>query len=173
MNTFRVNVLIHVGPKWWVVFPEGLIRLFFFENYLTQWWKGRFLFDLNFYWGGVIRFRIKNLRSLIVSLCDNLAPGQWVLFITVPQGIAKSTESQDSWTSEKIYQNLYRRVWSWLRVNAGGVVKTCKSNEKRTFGFVDSGERVRNTWATCPWVGDNLPKGGLIPQMPFTAWWNG
>ena len=27
-----------------------------------------------------------------------------------------------------------------------------------------SGERVRNTWVTYPRVGDNPPKGGLIPR---------
>ena len=26
------------------------------------------------------------------------------------------------------------RVWSWLRTNAGGVLNTCKSNEKVSFG---------------------------------------
>ena len=27
-----------------------------------------------------------------------------------------------------------------------------------------SGERVSNTWVTCPMVGDNIPKGVLIPH---------
>src|SRR5206468_5372051 len=27
-----------------------------------------------------------------------------------------------------------------------------------------SGERVSNTWVTYPWVRNNLPKGGLIPD---------
>src|SRR4029077_19946960 len=27
-----------------------------------------------------------------------------------------------------------------------------------------SGERVSNTWVTCPWIRNNLPKGGLIPD---------
>ncbi len=29
----------------------------------------------------------------------------------------------------------------------------------------DSGERVRNAWAICLQVGDNLPKGELIPNV--------
>lgn len=29
----------------------------------------------------------------------------------------------------------------------------------------ESGARVSNAWITCPWVGDNLPKGGLIPNV--------
>ena len=32
------------------------------------------------------------------------------------------------------------------------------------FGGEYSGERVSNTWATCPEVGDNPSKGGLIPH---------
>ncbi len=39
--------------------------------------------------------------------------------------------------------------------------KKCKSNES----FGSSGERSRNTWATCPEAGDNRPKGLLIPHM--------
>src|SRR5215467_14757379 len=27
-----------------------------------------------------------------------------------------------------------------------------------------SGERVSNAWVTCPWVRNNLPKGGLRPD---------
>ena len=28
----------------------------------------------------------------------------------------------------------------------------------------ESGERVSNTWIICLWVGDNCPKGQLIPN---------
>ena len=37
------------------------------------------------------------------------------------------------------------RVWSWLRLNAGGMLYTCKSNGSTDFGLVASGERVSNT----------------------------
>ena len=54
-------------------------------------------------------------------------------------------------------------------MNAGGVVKTCKSN-----GFCGvaihqgwSGARVRNTWVICREVGDNSLKGELIPNVVF------
>ncbi len=30
---------------------------------------------------------------------------------------------------------------------------------------MESGERVSNAWATCPQVGNSLPKGGIIPNM--------
>ncbi len=50
-------------------------------------------------------------------------------------------------------------------MNAGGVLNTCKSNVKPFFGRVESGERVSNTWVTCPETGDNRGKLRLIPQM--------
>ena len=52
-------------------------------------------------------------------------------------------------------------------MNAGGVVKTCKSN-----GFCgvaihckSSGERVRNTWTIYFQMGNSSPKGELIPHV--------
>ena len=45
--------------------------------------------------------------------------------------------------------------------------KTCKSNadiQVAIFGC-RSGARVRNTWAICHKVGDNLLKGELIPNV--------
>ena len=56
------------------------------------------------------------------------------------------------------------RVRSWLRINAGGVLNTCKSSEKIPFGDDSSGGRVSNTWVTCLIVGNSLPKGRLIPH---------
>jgi hypothetical protein len=50
-------------------------------------------------------------------------------------------------------------------MNAGGVPNTCKSNENPFFGLGDSGERVSNTLVTCPEVGDNSAKAGLIPHV--------
>ena len=45
--------------------------------------------------------------------------------------------------------------------------KTCKSNGIffLAIGRMSSGVRVRNTWATCPEVGDSSPKGELIPHV--------
>jgi len=60
--------------------------------------------------------------------------------------------------------NFLRRVWSWLRTNAGGVPKTCKSNED----FGPSGERRSNTWAICPEDGDIQPKGWAIPDVALS-----
>ena len=52
-------------------------------------------------------------------------------------------------------KNLNSRVWSWLRMNAGGVLNTCKSNEVEIFGSKLSGGRVSNAWVTCLVQGDN------------------
>ena len=38
-----------------------------------------------------------------------------------------------------------RRVGSWLRTNAGGVLNTCKSNDDAQLAGWISGERVSNT----------------------------
>ena len=40
-------------------------------------------------------------------------------------------EPQSSWCEHHwIADTFYQRVWSWLRMNAGGVLNTCKSNGK-------------------------------------------
>ena len=62
-------------------------------------------------------------------------------------------------------------------MNAGGMPKTCKSNET-TFGrpkclhetesgFPSSGRRVSNTWVTYLFVGDNSWKRLLIPNVLY------
>ena len=48
-------------------------------------------------------------------------------------------------------------------MNAGGVLNTCKSNGELAITL--SGERVSNTWVTCPEVWDNSSKGLLIPHV--------
>ena len=47
--------------------------------------------------------------------------------------------------------------------------KTCKSNADCRVAIFGgrSGARVRNTWAICHKVGDNLLKGELIPNVVF------
>lgn len=76
-----------------------------------------------------------------------------------------------------------KRVWSWLRINAGGAHKTCKSNGSRcndfdmdrelvrrkwrlTYNNGFSGGLVSNAWATCLLEGNNSEKSLLIPHMP-------
>ena len=40
---------------------------------------------------------------------------------------------------------------------------------RKYFGTSKSGARVSNTWTTCPIVGNNLPKGRLIPHKTTVA----
>ncbi len=56
------------------------------------------------------------------------------------------------------------------------MLNTCKSNEAPSSGGCSSGERVSNTWATCPRLWDNSKKLGLIPDMSadrMVWWWKG
>ena len=71
-----------------------------------------------------------------------------------------------TFSEEKV---LIMRVRSWLRMNAGGVPNTCKSNEMRIGklrpeDMLSSGGRVSNTWVTCLMEGDNREKSLLIPH---------
>ncbi len=47
------------------------------------------------------------------------------------------------------------------------MVKTCKSNGTESVAIhgLSSGERVRNTWATFPEMGDSSGKPELIPHV--------
>ncbi len=49
-------------------------------------------------------------------------------------------------------------------MNAGGVPNACKSNG--VLAIEPSGKRVSNTWVIHPGVGNNDPKGSLIPHNP-------
>ena len=59
------------------------------------------------------------------------------------------------------------RVRSWLRMNAGGVPNTCKSNGGRLkpSDICPSGGRVSNAWTTYRMQGDTSWKQLLIPHM--------
>ena len=53
------------------------------------------------------------------------------------------------------------------------MLNTCKSNGKALSGY-SSGERVSNTWVTCPALWDKPGKLGLIPDMTYDShgvWW--
>ena len=63
-------------------------------------------------------------------------------------------------------KNFIMRVRSWLRMNAGGTLNTCKSSGGGDFGFQLSGGRVRNAWVICPIPGDNSEKSELKPHKP-------
>ena len=73
------------------------------------------------------------------------------------------------------WMNIFQRVRSWLRMNAGGVPNTCKSNEAPfhdPFGVTRlwlSGGRVSNAWGTCPVLGDSDWKRSIIPHKRTTS----
>ncbi len=60
---------------------------------------------------------------------------------------------------------------------SGRTLAACLTHASRTVNHLRvgiSGERVSNTWATCPWLWDNSGKPGLIPDMtPFRMVWGG
>ena len=53
-------------------------------------------------------------------------------------------------------------------MNAGGAPNTCKSNGTPLRGDA-SGERLSNTWRTCPPLGDSPGKPGVKPDDARTA----
>ena len=61
-----------------------------------------------------------------------------------------------------------RRVRSWLRMNAGGAPNTCKSNGTPPRREA-SGERLSNTWRTCPLLGNSRGKPRVMPDDPGAA----
>ena len=76
------------------------------------------------------------------------------------ENVLKKTIQNSKWdwlasNGSRFQNQLFNmRVWSWLRMNAGGVLNTCKSNEaytKDSFGMTNiwlSGGRVSNAWVT-------------------------
>ena len=50
-------------------------------------------------------------------------------------------------------------------MNAGGAPNTCKSNGTH-LRMEASGERLSNTWRTCPHPGDSRGKPRVIPDDP-------
>ena len=73
--------------------------------------------------------------------------------------LSKTSKPLKSGNKNKQTKNkFFWRVWSWLRMNAGGMPKTCKSYEvaqrsgvlaRSGLGSLLSGGRVSNTWVIC------------------------
>ena len=73
--------------------------------------------------------------------------------------LSKTSKPLKSGNKNKQTKNkFFWRVWSWLRMNAGGMPKTCKSYEvaqrsgvlaRNGNGLLLSGGRVSNTWVIC------------------------
>ncbi len=49
-------------------------------------------------------------------------------------------------------------------MNASGRLNTCKSRGNMVFGLMTTGKRVRNTYATYPYLGHSPVKTGLNPH---------
>ncbi len=49
-------------------------------------------------------------------------------------------------------------------MNASGRLNTCKSRGREELALLETGKRVRNTYAICPYLGDSPEKFGLIPN---------
>ena len=74
-------------------------------------------------------------------------------------------------------------VLSWFQIiygefdpGSGRTLAACLTHASRTVNLLRwgiSGERVSNTWATCPRLWDNSKKLGLIPDMTADrmVWW--
>ena len=55
------------------------------------------------------------------------------------------TLEKDIYVARRIYTT-NKRVWSWLRINAGGAHKTCKSNGSRFNGDEDLSDLKLKQW---------------------------
>ena len=83
--------------------------------------------------------------------------------------VSNETKPKRSKPDERVWDRIKHynmRVWSWLRMNAGGVLNTCKSNGvcMKPSDCRLSGGRVSNAWVTCLVLGDNSWKRLLIPH---------
>ena len=61
-----------------------------------------------------------------------------------------SKKGKDSQVDILTKSNINQRVWSWLRMNAGGVLNTCKSNEAPVIETSVNwpGDLVADGWVT-------------------------
>ena len=100
-----------------------------------------------------VRF-VKNLQPISVGVWRQLPSSSEQSRKTLnAHEVKKMWNSEMKFMSIPIYELLERakksrsnyRVWSWLRLNAGGMPYTCKSNGSTGAILVASGERVSNT----------------------------
>ena len=120
------------------------------------------------------------LKNIFIIFRKRTFVQEWTRPDSVPYIIRKHSNRWIRSTRDRAVRrdsetNHNMRVWSWLRMNAGGVLNTCKSNEaplpqngpacweRKQLGRL-SGGRVSNAWATCPIEGDNSRKRLLIPH---------
>ena len=97
------------------------------------------------------RFFVTQESSFCQFFWDNLVLNSKVSKITK----IKSLEPSVRIKPRIGFIQLNLRVWFWLRMNAGGVLNTCKSNGCEELAPYISGGRVSNAWAICPCLGNN------------------
>ena len=108
-----------------------------------------------------------------ISMCETELENFWEKYYSNKSKEQSSSNSKIWDLPREILDTKHSRVWSWLRMNAGGVHNTFKSNGVLwfdPFGVMTielSGGRVSNAWATCPCVGNNSWKRLLIPHNPI------
>ena len=102
------------------------------------------------------RKKVKKTIDIIFWICYNefaFVGESWMIFENWAKCQFKISQDWIQIRYKKII--FFWRVWSWLRMNAGGMPKTCKSNEmafweprtctKLDKEFPSSGRRVSNT----------------------------
>ena len=118
--------------------------------------------------GSILKFEVhRTIGTKYTNSKENTRQIKVLSILNEGQQISKVSKV---WISYWAKGNQNYRVWSWLRTNAGGVLKTCKSNGL-FWGLAPekvSGGRVSNTWSTCLLLGNNIGKLVLIPHMTTT-----
>ena len=129
----------------------------------------KFMLDFNILFWYIIQCQLRNWHKKILNqkkLKKVLTLNIWFDILNLltwkrEQEWSLKTEQNVNSLLARIWTNFWKnkiffwRVWSWLRMNAGGMPKTCKSNEVafwrlRTCTKLDrdsppSGRRVSNT----------------------------
>ena len=75
-----------------------------------------------------------------------------------------------------VFQAGMSSIYGEFDPGSGRTLAACLTHASRTVNLLRwgiSGERVSNTWATCPQLWDNSKKLGLIPDMSADrmVWW--
>ena len=120
--------------------------------------------------GSILKFEVhRTIGTKYTNSKENTRQIKVLSILNEGQQISKVSKV---WISYWAKGNQNYRVWSWLRTNAGGVLKTCKSNGQVGVAIqrLVSGKRVSNAWVICLIQGDNSWKRLLIPHKTTVSW---
>ena len=119
----------------------------------------------------IVRWTERNEKSSLKTNLDNLCGHSLNSWAEIKDGSWKklSVKSKSNFRRQSFkrepkklqLKNLKWRVWSWLRLNAGGRLNTCKSNGngRKLASWLTSGGRVSNTWGAA-WMRGTTPGNG-------------